>query len=426
MTKYALKMSTRSNFFRLLIPALLLLLYRGSANANKKNLTESSEHEVLNIGGLFAVHGYNNRTSFCGPFTLGGFTEMNAMLFAVRKVNENEDLLPGIKLQAKVEDTCSSTELATEKSLNYTMMNYRSMSECFGNHSAQEKPKLAIVGDQSSDVSRAVTNLVGLFHIPVVSYAATSSSLSGVKYFARTVPPDTYATQALIDVLQRFKWNYVILLYSNSEYGRFAAESFREKLRKLKKNRKICIAVDEPIHENVNDDLQTWRKIHEERNKTKVVVVFAVYDDFNSFLQTGKGKHDLEEYIWLSNDMWNGQTANLTCMLKNAISIIPSQIHIDEFEKFFYNAQKNLHYVKQHSSFDEEWFEEYRSFVAPRDFNMSSSKTGNAACVVWSSSDISYVMDAVYTVAWALHDILDCDKNTKSCNKTESINILKR
>lgn len=163
---------------------------------------ERTNHsDVVNIAGLLAIHGQSqNQASPCGSFRVGAFEELIAMLFAISKVNEDETLLPGIKLKVQIEDTCGSMELATKKALNYTIINYQSKQECVGGHSSQDKAILAIVGERSSDISRAVVNLVGLFHIPVISYAATSPSLSGVKYFARTISPDTFVTQALVDL----------------------------------------------------------------------------------------------------------------------------------------------------------------------------------------------------------------------------------
>ena len=395
--------------------------------AKESDSTESRAYEVLNIGGLFAIHGQagKNQTSesstTCGPFRIGGFEELNAVLFAIDKVNEDENLLPGIKLQVKIEDTCSSIEVATEKSLNYTIINYQSIHECFGNHSAQDKPILAIVGERSSDISRAVTNLVGLFHIPVVGYGATSSSLTGVKYFTRTIAPDTFVTQTLIDILERFGWNYVILLYCDNEYGQFAAESFRERLRKQKKT--ICTAVDERISEDMTENVKTWQKIYKERHNTKVVIVFATNHDFSGFLQAGKGKVNLEEYIWLSTDIWNGQwqtTIEMTTMLKHAISVIPNQVFIEEFADFFHNAPRKMKSLKQHSTFDESWFDEYNSFPKPNRSSCANS------CIKWGSSEVSYVMDAVYTIAWALHSILNCNSTTKTCNKSQANNFFKR
>lgn len=152
-------------------------------------------------------------------------------------------------------------------------------------------------------------------------------------------------------------------------------------------------------------------------------MVFATFEDFSWFLQTGKAKYDLEKYIWLSNDIWNGHIADLTCMLKHAISVIPHQNYSEEFAKFFTNARKNLDYVKQYATFDVRWFDEYKSFAEADDVlsNSFSSK-----CVEWDSSEVSYIIDAVYTIAWALHDILKCDNATQTCNKSATKNLLKR
>ena len=423
-------MRASNKLVHVMISVFLAFMFLECPTVAKENdSTDSRTYEVLNIGGLFAIHGQagKNQTSepsACGPFRIGGFEELNAMLFAIDKVNEDESLLPGIKLQVKIEDTCSSIEVATEKSLNYTIINYQSIYECFGNHSAQDKPILAIVGERSSDISRAVTNLVGLFHIPVIGYGATSSSLTGVKYFTRTIAPDTFVTQTLIDILERFGWNYVILLYCDSEYGQFAAESFRERLRKEKKT--ICTAVDERISDDMTENSKTWQKIYKERRNTKVVIVFATIHDFSGFLQAagklGKGKVHLEEYIWLSTDIWNGQwqtTIEMTTMLKHAISVIPNQVFIKEFADFFHNARRKMKSLKQHSSFDESWFDEYNSLPKP---NRSSFEN---SCIEWGSSEVSYVMDAVYTIAWALHSILNCNSTTKTCNKSQTNNFFK-
>lgn len=397
-------------------------LYKPSTGV-EENASGSTEgknnYEVLNIGGLFSIHAHN-RTSGCGPFRFGGFEELNAMLFAVSEVNENTSLLPGIKLLANIQDTCSSVELAAEKSLNYTIANYHSIYKCNSNQSARDKPILAIIGGRSSDISRAVTSLVGLFHISVISYGATSTSLNGIKYFTRTIAPVTFATQAIFDVLRRFGWNYVILLFSDNEYGQFAAGAFRERLRKDKKP--ICIAVDEEITESSNS--KTWRKIYRQKEKTKVVVVFATYDDFMGFLHS-HGENILDEYIWLSDDMWNGQTSNLTRMIKYAISVIPRQVYVTEFANFFHNASQNLNYLKQHSVFDENWFQEYHLNTQTQVFRNSSFNETENSCVVWGSSEVSYVMDAVYTIAWALHAIL-CNDTTKRCNKSEGKSFIKK
>ena len=62
-------------------------------------------------------------------------------------------------------------------------------------------------------------------------------------YFLRTVPPDTVSTQIMVDVIKELRWNIVLVLYVNNEFGHYAADCFRTALRRL--NAKICIAYDD-------------------------------------------------------------------------------------------------------------------------------------------------------------------------------------
>lgn len=389
---------------------------------SKGGSNKAVTNDEVVIGGLFSLHCERriNRSISCGEFRIGGYEELNAMLFAVKEINENGSILPGTRLRVKVEDTCSSVKLATERSLDYTITKYRFENNCTTNQSSKveaDSPVLAIVGERDSDISRTVTNLVGLFHIPVVSYGATSPSLSDVKYFLRTVPPDNFIAQTMVDLLERFHWNYVILLYSDSEYGRFAANAFRERIRKENGTVKICIAVDEAINAAGSFDSRReaekgiWTKMEKQERKTRVVVVFAIHVDFSSFLQIGKESgHNITKYIWLSDNIWRGEAGNLTSELAYAISIIPDQVYISKFADFFHNESSA--YVKK------EWFEEFQS---QRSNLESNRNTSISTCLPWRSSQVGYVIDAVYSVALALHGIIQCnDSAGKSCEKLYS------
>ena len=384
---------------------------------SKSGSNKAVTNDEVVIGGLFSLHCERriNRSISCGKFRIGGYEELIAMLFAVKEINENGSILPGTRLRVKIEDTCSSVKLATERSLHYTITKYRFENNCTTNQSSS--PVLAIVGERDSDISRTVTNLVGWFHIPVVSYGATSPSLSGVRYFLRTVPPDNFIAQTMVDLLERFHWNYVVLLYSDSEYGRFAADAIRERIRKENGTEKICIAVDEAINAAGSFDSRReaekgiWTKMEKQEQKTRVVVVFASHDDFSSFLQIGKESgHNITKYIWLSDDIWRGQTGNLTSELGYAISIIPDQVFISKFADFFHNESSA--YVKK------EWFEEFQS---QRSNSESNRNTSISTCLPWRSSQVGHVIDAVYSVAWALHGIIQCNFSaSKSCEKLSS------
>lgn len=400
------------NLERAVLAFIIVGLISQNGCCSRADDSRAVTYDEVVIGGLFSLHceRRRNRSILCGNFRIDGYEEMTAMLFAVKEINENGDILPGKKLRVEIEDTCSSVELATERSLDYTITKYRYVNDCTTNQSSkvQDSPVLAIVGARDSDVSRSVTNLVGLFHIPVVSYSSTSPSLSGVRYFTRTVPPDTFIAQTMVDILENFHWNYIVLLYSDSEYGRFAADAFRERIRKESGAEKICIAVDEAINaagsleSKLEAEKGIWMKMEKQQRKTRVVVVFASHADFSRFLQIGKERHDIKNYIWLSDNIWRGQTDNLTSELGYAISIIPDQVYIEEFSDFFYN--ESFDYVKK------EWFDEFQSQRS----NLGSTRnTSRSTCLQWRSSQVCYVIDAVYSVAWALHGLIQCNASSE-------------
>lgn len=96
-----------------------------------------------------------------------------------------------------------------------------------------EPRTVAIIGLGTSDVAMAVTNFAGLFYVPVASYSSSSRLLSNrirFKYFLRTVSSDTPMARTVIDVLRALKWNFVHVLYSDTDYGRSAVETFEHVL----------------------------------------------------------------------------------------------------------------------------------------------------------------------------------------------------
>ena len=102
-----------------------------SGEALKFNITTTSEtvlgaggrirgvRSLLNktfvLGGLFPIHSDNStesQVSQCGEVRWeGDLEQVEAMLFAIDKVNVDPDLLPGVELGYDVRDTCNSPEV---------------------------------------------------------------------------------------------------------------------------------------------------------------------------------------------------------------------------------------------------------------------------------------------------------------------------
>lgn len=99
------------------------------------------------------------------------------MLYALDKINEDQKLLPDIKLGAILLDSCSSSTYALNQSLEFIRASINTVEssafEC--KDKSTPRPKYGskmiagVIGGSYSEVSLQVANLLRLFRIPQVS-----------------------------------------------------------------------------------------------------------------------------------------------------------------------------------------------------------------------------------------------------------------
>ncbi|KAF5195604.1 Glutamate receptor 2.2 [Thalictrum thalictroides] len=79
----------------------------------------------------------------------------------------------------------------------------------------------AIVGPQKSAQVQTVADLGNRTQAPVVSFSATSPSLSRnqMPYFIRMARSDAYQLEAIASVVQAFHWKEVVVIYEETDYG---------------------------------------------------------------------------------------------------------------------------------------------------------------------------------------------------------------
>lgn len=180
-------------FLGLLFATLLLFLCNVEANLNYSSIGQ------LNIGGLFPLHFYDEPARTCGELReIGSLRRMEAMVYAINKINQNTSILNNISLGYEIYDTCSYPAETLKQSLNF-IPPYRKASTCecdnLGKNNSLSNEILGVVGPQRSSSSVQSTILLSLYNIPQVSYLSTSDELSNDErypYFLRTVPPDRF------------------------------------------------------------------------------------------------------------------------------------------------------------------------------------------------------------------------------------------
>ncbi|PBC32700.1 Metabotropic glutamate receptor [Apis cerana cerana] len=160
-------------------------------------------------------------------------------------------VLGGITIGVHILDTCGRDTYALNQSLHFVRASLSNLDmsvlECADRSAPRVKktasagPIFGVIGGSYSSVSLQVANLLRLFHIPQISPASTAKALSDktrFDYFARTVPPDTFQSIALVDVVKSANWSYVSTVYSEGSYGEYGIEVFTREATE----RNVCIA----------------------------------------------------------------------------------------------------------------------------------------------------------------------------------------
>ncbi len=182
-----------------------------------------------------------------------------------------------------------------------------------------------------------MANLLRLFKIPQVSYASTGTSLSDKSrydFFARTVPPDTYQANALVDLVERFNWSYVSLVTSEGQYGDSGMTAF---LREAKK-RSICIAMNEKVPQNAdaayyNSILQNLRT----KPNARGVVLFLRAEDNRGLLEAAMAQNYTRHFSFIASDGWGKQDKLVQGVEDAADGAITVELATNEIEEFNYH-----------------------------------------------------------------------------------------
>ena len=227
----------------------------------------------VKLGALFPIHkDGHTRENPCDKIQKeDGVQPLEAMLFSLDEINENDDILPGISLGVSVVDSCDNPLHASEKAVPLLKgfitrkINLTCGQEGRSYHIKRKRRHrttleentwncgdniVGIIGPQTTAVTLKLANMGRVFRVPQVSYLATSPRLSDAAefpYFFRTVPSDYHQANAIIELLNRFGWNYVSIVYSDSEYGETGFESIK---KIIEKELNICLGESLTIYNN--------------------------------------------------------------------------------------------------------------------------------------------------------------------------------
>uniref|UniRef100_A0A8C1W280 Glutamate receptor, metabotropic 2b n=1 Tax=Cyprinus carpio TaxID=7962 RepID=A0A8C1W280_CYPCA len=376
----------------------------------------------LVIGGLFPVHEKGEGTEDCGKINEErGIQRLEAMLLALDEINQDNRILPGLKLGAHILDTCSKDTYALEQSLEFVRASLTKVHQpgfiCpDGSNPVPDEQPLAIsgvIGGSYSDVSIQVANLLRLFQIPQISYASTSAKLSDKSrydYFARTVPPDFYQAKAIAEILRYFNWTYVSTVASEGDYGETGIDAFQLEARV----RQICIATSVKVSRSVNrGNYENVIRSLQQKVNAKVVILFTRSEDARELLAAAAKMN--ATFIWVASDGWGAQESVVHGSEKaanGAFTIELASYSIREFEDYFTKLTPELN--TRNPWFREFWEHRFGCHLHEHGCASNSLRDGSFK----PESKIMFVVNAVYAMAYALHNMRQavCPNTTKACD----------
>ncbi|XP_067269199.1 taste receptor type 1 member 2-like [Pseudorasbora parva] len=335
-----------------------------------------------------------------------GYQMLQVMRFAVEEINNSTTLLPNVSLGYEIFDHCSNTK------------NFRSVLSLISNngsikpkekHNNYQPKVIALTGPYGSTRTITIAPLITMDLIPMVNYGASSYALSNkLQYpsFVRTVPSNKDLIEMIIHIIRWFGWNWVAFLGSQDNYSSDGLKLFNKYIS----NTGICLAYQEGLSLNANYSL-TLKKI--DMLNIKVIVVFAVPQYAVNIIKTAI-EENIRDKVWIASETWsmNQQLPREPEIGKigTVIGITERLLSLPGFDQFIYKDRgtANVNYKSESEV-------------------QGKSKTCNQVCdyctlltaedIINENPTFSFaIYAAIYTIAHALHKVLQCDIN--KCHKT--------
>ncbi len=311
--------SGSSRIFKSSLVVLVLSVYQINCYSFEDHISGVSyiRNGDINLGGLIPLRNSNSATQSCGSLRdLGSLKRVEAMVYAIDRINADSTLLPNTNLGFEIRDTCYNTAIALAESLNFVSSPATATDKCCNGTCPEKKPVVGVVGAQRSASSKQAAILFGLYHLPQIAFLSTSEELSdNITYpnFLRVVGPDSFQVTAMIDIIIRYNWKYVSFINSDDTYGKSAQEQFN----KLAKEHGICIGITRTISladydDDVKDVVKELLALQDGNSAGTVVILFTLRDMAQSIFSAASEMNATRKFIWMGSDGWGNYGEKVT------------------------------------------------------------------------------------------------------------------
>ena len=352
------------------------------------------------LGGLFSVHRPADQPgSQCGELHLRELGRMQAMIFAIERINNDTSLLSNISLGYDIRDYCGNLSKAAR--LVYKLLTVDSCVNLSQN-ATRKKAIVSLIGPKESSTALFIGGFLRMLNVSSISGSATSAELSSLTYdhLFRTVPSDTFLAKAMVDLVTHFNWSYVAVVGLDNSYGRNGAWAVASESTSRKSS--FCIALTRFVrHESLNRSISNIVRQLKQMDNVKVVILW-LYGNYQSKFLAEVKRQNLTGRVWIFSEAPLTSTLTVEGILESSLGFALHEFSDSGFKEYL---KDRLVKEKDNRSFPE-WnystSEIWKLLRSKKCVHRQIKQYSNDLIKKIYNANVPCIIDAVYAVAHAL------------------------
>lgn len=383
---------------------------------------------------------FDPSTKQCYQYNLLNIQLTQAFIYAVDElVNNNPNLLPGLKLGWQIIDSCSSAQHATtllttviasselQKFSQYSCSRSSGLAQSqnnlinssameLNNFSTYTSPIIGVVGDYFDYITTLLASYTSSLRYAHISYFSFNPTLDNRRlfpYFFRTSSSGVMLGQVVYDIIKKFKWNWISIIYAVSKSVNYDFQQLGSFL--LHNN--VCVAYQNRINEDsAIDDMANVITAIKNQPRSKVVLIFGREDIVYRFFKQAETQN-LTGITWIGTYGWILSTR----IRKLNPSVIGGTVGISIARNSLNNFTSYLKHLDLCNNLQNPWFiqavrEKLIGLGIMNNENITNCSINSRLkdhllANFYNFDDTSiFVTDAILALAYALHHQLGCNQ----------------
>lgn len=192
----------------------------------------------------------------------------------------------------------------------------------------------AIVGPQTSDEASFVVDLGNRSKVPVISFSATSPSVSPAKtpFFVRTAVNDSSQAKSIAALIRKFGWQQVVPVYEQSEYGTGMIPYIVDAIKAVGAR----APYSSPIPPSASDDFISKELYKLMNMESRVFLVHMTTRlALRFFAKANEARMMSEGFAWILSEGLTSQlgTVDPSVLRKDLLGVLGMKPHVKKSEK---------------------------------------------------------------------------------------------